>query len=808
MAGSYQVLSTFSARAASLWKGLALAGLLAVTLATSSLPMASPAASDPAVIPKPASLVRQSGEFKLTTGTAIVVAAGDAEAKRIANQLSDLIARTHGLRLPVVSGGIGGSGKPGGTRAGAIVLSRGGADVPMGEAYALDASPGRITITASTATGLLYGGTTLWQLLAPGKSKGTIVVPAVKIVDEPRFAWRGIMLDSARHFQSPEFIKSFIDWMAVHKLNVLHWHLTDDQSWRLEIRKYPKLTQVGAWRVPAGAAPQADIDPATGKPRLYGGFYTQDTAREIVRYAADRGITVVPEIEMPGHATAPIVAYPHLAATSTPPTVVSADWGIFPNAYSLDESTFTFLEDVLAEVIAVFPSKYIHIGGDEVEKEQWKHSAQGQAKMRELGTTDPVQLHTYFTQRIARYLEKHGRRVVGWDEILEPGLPSEAVVMSWRGVDGAIAAAAKGYDTIVSPAPVLYFDNRQSAAADDPPGRGNVVTLEDVYRFEPMPAKVPPAQQRHVLGLQANLWTEHIRTEDRAANMTFPRAAAIAEMGWTAPAQREWKDFVRRLAAQVPHYTALKLPFADNAFAVSAKSEYAGADAKVALSSQTGFGDIRYTVDGSEPTARSPKYDKPFIARAGSELRAATFNGDVRLSRTRAVALKPELALRRSSRELKLCSEDIALALEDDAPLRDKRAVFLVDVQNPCWIFPQVDMDKVSSVTAAVGQLPFNFQIGEAVKKVKFPKPETQSGELEVRMGSCTGEVIARLPLAPATASQAVTTLPAAPLARKTGKHDLCLRFAQQFANPEKDPIWVLDWIHLTQREPTRLAVQ
>ena len=371
MAGSDQMRSTFrkfDPSAVSLSKMFALA-VMAVTLGVPAISSAAapdsernvraaaaaPAAvSGIAIVPNPASLVRQPGEFKLMAATQIAVTAGDAEAKRIATQLSDLVARTHGVKLAVVSGGVSG-----GARNGVIVLTRGGLDVPMGEAYRLDVAPARVTITASTANGLLYGGTTLWQLLTPGKAKGTIVAPAVKIVDEPRFSWRGIMLDSARHFQSPEFIRNFIDWMAVHKLNVLHWHLTDDQAWRLEIRKYPKLTQVGAWRVPAGEASKSDIDPATGKPRLYGGFYTQDTARAIVRYAADRGITVIPEIEMPGHATAPIVAYPSLAATPTPPKVMSADWGIFPNAYSLDDSTFTFLEDVLAEVITVFPAKYI-----------------------------------------------------------------------------------------------------------------------------------------------------------------------------------------------------------------------------------------------------------------------------------------------------------------------------------------------------------------------------------------------------------------------------------------------------------------
>jgi hexosaminidase len=765
--------------------------------------VASAAPSDPAVVPRPATLKREAGQFILKATTPIVVPAGDAEAKRAATLLSDLISRTYGLKLPVVTATSGGNGS-------SILMARSAVDVLTSnelEVYVLKAGPNGVTINAPQANGLVHGATTLWQLIEPGKN-GAFSIPAVQIADAPRFTWRGIMLDSARHYQSPEFIKNFIDWMAVHKLNVLHWHLTDDQAWRIEIKKYPKLTQVGAWRVPAGAGAKADIDPATGKPRVYGGFYTQDTAREIVRYAAERGITVVPEIEMPGHATAPIVAYPNLAAIADPPKEMSADWGIFPHVYSLDESTFKFLEDVLTEVVDVFPSRYIHVGGDEVEKEQWLHSAQGKAKMKELNTTKPADLQTYFTQRIARFLDSKKRRLVGWDEILEPGLPTKAVVMSWRGLDGAFAAAEKGYDTILSPAPTLYFDNIQSLAPDDPPGRGRVVSLEEVYKFEPMPAKLEPEERNRILGVQGNLWSEHIRTEDRMARMAFPRAAAVAELGWTRAHQRDWKDFVRRMAAMVPRYNVLKLPHNDAAFAVDAKIDVANGATNVSLSTQTGYGDIRYTIDGAEPTQRSPRYEKTLALKAGAELRAATFDGATRLSRTRTISLKPELAFMRKSRELKLCSEDIALALEDDAPVQGPRGVFLVDVQNPCWIFPQVDLDKVGSVTAAVGQLPFNFQIGEAVKKVQFAKPQTPQGELEVRLGTCSGEVLARVPLASAAQSQAVTTLPATPLATKGGKHDVCLRFAQNFANWEKDPFWVIDWVRFDARVATKVAAQ
>ncbi len=742
------------------------------------------AADAPAIIPNPATLTVRQGEFRVAPETPIVVSAGDTEARRAAEHLRDLIERTRGLRLKVQSGA---------ARSAAINLVRDRA-LPAEGAYRLNADASRVTISAGTATGLLYGGISLWQLLDTGSS-----VPAVKIDDAPRFSWRGIMLDSARHFQSPEFIRQYIDWMALHKLNVLHWHLTDDQAWRLEIRKYPKLTELAAWRVPAGPAAQADIDPATGKPRLYGGFYTQKTVREIVRHAAERGITIVPEIEMPGHATATLAAYPKLSAIANPPATVPADWGIYPNVYGVDDGTFKFLEDVLTEVMSLFPGKYIHVGGDEVDKEQWKHSPAALKRMEQLGIKEMTGLQTYFTQRIGRFLKKNGRRLVGWDEILEPGLPAGSVVMSWRGVDGALTAAQKGFDTILSPWPTLYFDNVQRLAADEPPGRGKLMTIREVYAFEPMPEKLTPEQQKHVVGLQGNVWTEHIRTEERAASMTFPRAAAIAELGWSQPAQRNWPDFVRRLGFQVGRYQALKMPYSDSLFAVDAATRYASNQATVTLGTQANAGDIRYTLDGRAPTSQSTLYQGPVPVTLPAEMRVALFAGDRQLSRERAIPLRREVAQRRSSQELKLCSENIALSLEDDAPLRGKRAAFLVDIQNPCWIFLQADLDRVSSVTAAVGQLPFNFQIGELVKKIQFGKPVNAEGELEVRMDSCEGEVIARLPLKPALDSNAVTSLPPVPFAGHGGRHDLCIKFAQPFADWTRDPIWVLDWIQLAE---------
>ena len=733
--------------------------------------ISSAQAADIAIVPNPASVVRNEGSFALTAATRIV--AQDADGLAAARRFAAVLEREHGLKLAVSQGPF---------VDGVISFQRARSALPA-EGYRIAVTPRRAVVEASGRAGLLHGGTTLSQL-ANREASPVFVLPAVAIEDSPRFRWRGLMLDSARHFQSIAFVKRLLDAMAMNKLNVFHWHLTDDQAWRIEIRKYPKLTSVGAWRVPAGQAAQKDIDPATGKPRLYGGFYTQAQVKEIVAYAAERGITVVPEIEMPGHASAALAAYPEYSAMADPPKAVPADWGVYHEAYKLDAKTTRFLEDVLDEVIGLFPSKYIHVGGDEVDNAEWKAG----------------KLQGPFTVGIAKYLASKNRRLVGWDEILEPTLPKGAVVMSWRGIEGGLKAAAEGHDTILAAHPTLYLDNRQSASADEPPGRGNVITLKDVYAFEPMPATIDPAKRKHVLGLQGQVWTEHIRTEERVAHMLFPRSAAIAELGWSKPERRDWNDFLRRLSAQLPRYDALGFPVADSAFAPRITVAYsviaanAGTQAEVALANAASYGDIRYTVDGSEPFAKSTRYARGLSLPAGTRLRAATFDNERRISKTREFILDPAHQTRRKSQELKLCTENIALSMEDDAPIGGDRAALYADIQSPCWIYPGVDLTGVKAVAVTVGQLPYNYQIGDLIKKVTFPKPETAVGELEVRLG-CEGELLARLPLAPAAANMAITALPAAPLAPRTGTADLCMRFAQ----PTLEPMWMLDSIELVK---------
>ncbi|HEX4970235.1 MAG TPA: family 20 glycosylhydrolase [Steroidobacteraceae bacterium] len=683
-------------------------GACCMLLAACSKDEAPPAAAPAqiSVIPAPAQVSMERGVFELGAATPVRYTAGSA-AEPVAKYFVDLLQRTGGVALSAAAG-------EGGERAISFSLQAREGDQVGEEAYSLVVSPERIVVSSHSPRGLFYGAVTLWQLTSVSSS-----IPALKIDDAPRFRWRGLLLDSARHYHSPQFIKKLIDTMALHKLNVLQWHLTDDQAWRLEIKKYPKLTEVGAWRVPAGPAAAADIDPATGRPRLYGGFYTQDQVREIVAYAAQRNVTIVPEIDMPGHASAAIAAYPQLGVTGKP-AAVPADWGVYPNLFNVEESTFAFFEDVLGEVLTLFPSEYIHTGGDEAVKNQWHGSPRVQSRMRELGVQDEHALQSYFVQRIGQYLNAQGRRLIGWDEILEGGLAPNATIMSWRGIDGAVTAAAAGHDAVLSPAPTLYLDNRP---LDWPrPGRGPVVSVEDVYRFDPSPAALTDEQRAHILGVQANLWTEHVRTEDRAEYMIFPRAAAIAEVGWSPAARIDFQSFSARLPDQLARYRSLGVGFA---------------------------------------RAPDPVADQPG---------------------------------RRTSHELESCTAQILLSLEDDAPVHGDRAVFLVDIMNPCWIWRGADLSDVAAIAASVGQVPFNFQIGDDVKKIALRRPRTAAGELEVRIDGCAGEKIATLPLAPAVKNYAVTELPAATIAGRTGPHDLCFQFTQASV----DPLWVLDAVQLS----------
>jgi hexosaminidase len=666
------------------------------------------------IIPEPQSVQTVTGAFTLENATIVSVPAGDEEARRAATYFADLMKRTRGLDLAV---------REGAWRADVIALRR--ADKAE-DAYGLSVTDRGATITAGGFGGFLYGGISLWQLATADEGQGAVRIPAVTIEDAPRFGWRGLMLDSARHYQSPEFIKGFIDWMALHKLNVFHWHLTDDQAWRLEIKRHPRLTEVGAWRVEAGAGPRSDIDPATGEPRLYGGFYSQETVRDIVAYAAARNIVIVPEIDVPGHASAAIAAYPELGVTDVPGAAVPevpADWGVYPTLFNAEESTVVFFEQVLDEVMDLFPGEYVHIGGDEAVKDQWKASAGTQARMRELGVANEEELQSWFIGRLEKRLNARDRRLIGWDEILEGGLAPNATVMSWRGVDGAIEAARLGHDAVMTPGPVLYFDYRQSPH-DGAPGRGIVSSLEDVYRFDPTPEELTLEQAERVIGVQANLFTEHMRTEDRVEYQAFPRVSALAEVAWTAHDRMDWADFQTRLQPQLTRYRTLG---------------------------------IDYATSGLEPAPPIPA------------------DGE-----------------RRYDHQMKICSEGLVLSLIDDAPIEGERPAFMMDIMNPCWTYEAADLTDGKRIEIAVGQVPFNFQIGADRENIRFATPTTPEGELQVRIGDCEGEPVLILPLAAASAEMGVTVL-SGQLPAMEGRHDLCLRFTQH----ELDPMWGVDWLRI-----------
>jgi hexosaminidase len=739
------------------------------------LSLALALAAQGGVIPLPADTVSGVGSFNVSPSTVVRVPPGDPDADAAARYLVELWARTNGLSLPVAIA----AADSGASDADTITFRRRTGFGP--EAYELEVEPHRITVSADTAAGLFYGAVTLWQLLPSGGAAGAI--PSQTIRDAPVYAWRGLMLDSARHFQSPAFVRAMIDWMAWHKLNVLHWHLTDDQGWRLEIRKHPRLTAVGAWRVePDGAR--------------YGGFYTQNEVRDIVRFAAARHVQIVPEIEMPGHATAAIAAYPSLGVNgpSSGPLRVSADWGVHTHLFNLEPQTFGFLEDVLAEVIELFPSPVVHVGGDEAVQDEWNTSPQVRARAGQLGVHG-LELQPYFTQRIGRYLAAHGRRIVGWDEILQPGLKKDAIVMSWHGVSGAHGAAVAGNDAILAPWPTLYFDNRQSTLPTEPPGRLNVVSLEDVYRFEPRDATLSDIQRHHVLGIEASLWTEHMQTEERVQWMALPRAAALAEVAWSSAERRHWPDFLARLVPMFARYRAFRLNYADSVFAPQAQVSLSAGGFALALSNQAessaaALGDIRYTLNGHEPSANSARFEAPLTLPVGTEVRAAAFVGAEQVSRTQVERLDARASLRRDSHHLELCSNDIGLLLPAGAAANPPLAV---DIMNPCWIDRGVDLSAGPRIIAAVAALPFNYQLGADAAKIRVGDANTAEGELEIHVDGCDTPVRSRLPLAPAADAKEVTTLPAQHLPRLPGRHDLCLRFAR----PRLDPLWALDWVEI-----------
>jgi hexosaminidase len=490
------------------------------------------------LIPWPRSVTRASGTFPLRDGVRVSAAdPADADLAALADLLVADLAALAGIRAERGTGG-------------AISLALDPGAPEGAEAYALEITAQAVRLSARERRGLVYALQTLRQLVSAGRE-----LPALRIADAPRFAYRGLHLDVSRHFFPVPFVERYIDLLARFKLNTFHWHLTDDQGWRLEIRKYPRLTAVGAWRT------ETLVGHARRGPRSYdgtrhGGFYTQDEARHIVAYARERAVTVLPEIEMPGHSLAALAAYPEHANVPGP-FEVRTTWGISEETFSPREATFTFLEDILREVMDIFPSEYIHIGGDEAPKTRWRESAEAQEIMRREGLADEDALQSWFIRRIERFLNANGRRLLGWDEILEGGLAPNATVMSWRGTAGGIAAAKQGHDVVMTPQQDLYFDHYQADPEHEPLGIGGFTPIEDTYAYEPVPAELGPAEAAHVLGPQGCLWTEYVPTPEHAEYMAYPRTLALAEIAWSAKADRDLAGFQARLPAALAYLDRL-----------------------------------------------------------------------------------------------------------------------------------------------------------------------------------------------------------------------------------------------------------
>ena len=541
--------------------------LLSCSILSGVLALARPASAGE-LLPRPAQLQRGDGVFTLTRATRII-ASGDAVSE--AETLRDYLRPATGYALPITDSG----------GANSIRLTLDPSLVTLGkECYRLVSNQQGVTITAAQPAGLFYGVQTLRQLLPPAiyrqaRQTQTWSLPAMRIDDQPHFVWRGSHLDAARHFMPKTFVLKHLELLAQHKLNVFHWHLTDDQGWRIEIKRYPKLTSVGAWRSETMVEPEHP-EPARqqydGTP--HGGYYTQDDIREVVAFAAARHITVVPEIEMPGHARAAIAAYPELGNNPARQLTVGRRWGVIPEVFNVEDGTIAFLHHVLDEVLPLFPSTYIHVGGDECPKTEWASTPSALARMKQLALVPATttladlqhyrtasgeaaehpalhQLQSWFITQMDNYLTKHGRRLIGWDEILEGGLAQGATVMSWRGEAGGIKAATEGHDVVMTPERDTYFDYYQAdfraAGFREPLGVRNVNTLEHTYGFDPVPASLPAALAPHILGSQGQLWSERLSTTSQVEYMAWPRMLAMAETLWTPRALKNYGQFGQRL---------------------------------------------------------------------------------------------------------------------------------------------------------------------------------------------------------------------------------------------------------------------
>jgi hexosaminidase len=739
--------------------------------ATAGMTMAAPATSTWSLLPRPADVrVAQSGRVTIADGAMVAVrGVNPKQVRAIADRFMRLVAGSRGLKLNAAANA---EAHP------AIIFDVDPLAGVVGESgYRIVVGAGEIRVVARSPVGAFYGGVTLWQLLTPpGFIRGSAAEITEGVIDDhPRFAWRALLLDSGRHFQSVADIEKLIDWMSLDKLNVLLWHLTEDQGWRLEIPKYPELTKTGACRKAIGL----DIELTGAADKPYCGFYREADVREIVRYAADRFVTVVPEIDLPGHSQAAVAAYPWLGVTGERPPVWT-DWGISPWLLKPDEKTLQFVDDVLDEVMKLFPSRYISIGGDEADKRQWNASPEVRARMVKLGLANMDQLQGWFTSQVAAHLVEHGRTPVGWDDGLMAGvkLPASQLVMSWHGGDGehvALEAIAQGHDVVLTPTESLYFDYYQSDLPDEWPGQPPMTTLRQAYDTVVIPNGATAAQASHIIGVQGSLWTEFMPSFVRIQHAVFPRIAALSELGWASASTHDWNSFLQRLPAELARYRALGIGYADSAFAPALNVTAARKGVlQVALSDQVNYGEIRYTTDGSAPAATSVQYVLPleFSTQGKTTLRAATFApGGFDLAMPRTQVLDVSTPFRRDSSKLSSCSDRPGMRLDGSQPARGPRPVYNVYVGDMCWLWHDAPLDGIEHVAMTVERTAWRF--GDDAEAAVVRPTAGAAGEFEIHADSCAGPLLARLPLAPAV--------------RESGQHELNARVSTQKPNDSRD---------------------
>lgn len=568
------------------------------------------------VIPLPQEInPNNQTSFTLTASAAISYPKGNTRLENVANLLAGYIESSTGNKLKVGAGesasGIN------------LVIDKA---IANKEGYVLTISSEGIRIAGATEAGVFYGVQTLRKSIPASKGKKNVEFAGVTITDAPRFGYRGMMLDVSRHFMPADSVKCYIDMLALHNVNRLHFHLTDDQGWRIEIKKYPKLTEIGSKRKETVIGRNSGV--YDGKP--YSGYYTQDELRDLVNYAQDRFITIVPEIDLPGHQQAALSSYPELGCTGGPYEVWT-QWGVSDNVICAgNDQAMQFLEDVLAEVIEIFPSEYIHIGGDECPKTVWEKCPKCQARINAQGIkadqhhSAEAYLQSYVISRMEKFVESKGRHIIGWDEILEGGLAPNATVMSWRGMEGGIQAAQQHHDVIMTPSSHVYFDHYQSTDTDlEPLAIGGFSSLERVYSFEPVPDILKEEEKKYIIGAQANLWREYIPTYSHALYMTLPRLAALSEVQWTSKEKKDYQSFLNRCAKLTDHYTLNGYNFAKHLFDVNARLTTDTENGSLLISLSTlGDGDIYYTTDGTTPTAKSNKYENPVVIKQDAHFQA------------------------------------------------------------------------------------------------------------------------------------------------------------------------------------------